>query len=222
MAQTTLSAITILKSKSLIKSHDYFITSLLIGSIIPDLDILLNFFVNQNINNVFFHSLFSVPFFTLLILIFGEYKKIYKSKRIAFGFNLGIIIHIIFDLITLESVGIFYPLFNSYENLDFKNIVNFKLNKTTILIFNSFDFLMFRIYGWMLIEQIILNPKKNTKYIKYIRMWMKFELYIFVLFILLIYFRIGDSSIKNIYTLFMMPSIIITLFFTYKLRKTLK
>ncbi len=131
MAQTTLSAITILKSKSLIKSHDYFITSLLIGSIIPDLDILLNFFVNQNINNVFFHSLFSVPFFTLLILIFGEYKKIYKSKRIAFGFNLGIIIHIIFDLITLESVGIFYPLFNSYENLDFKNIVNFKLNKTT-------------------------------------------------------------------------------------------
>ena len=222
MAQTTLSAITILKSKSLIKSHDYFITSLLIGSIIPDLDILLNFFVNQNINNVFFHSLFSVPFFTLLILIFGEYKKIYKSKRIAFGFNLGIIIHIIFDLITLESVGIFYPLFNSYENLDFKNIVNFKLNKTTILIFNSFDFLMFRIYGWMLIEQIILNPKKNTKYIKYIRMWMKLELYIFVLFILLIYFRIGDSSIKNIYTLFMMPSIIITLFFTYKLRKTLK
>ena len=222
MAQTTLSAITILKSKSLIKSHDYFITSLLIGSIIPDLDILLNFFVNQNINNVFFHSLFSVPFFTLLILIFGEYKKIYKSKRIALGFNLGIIIHIIFDLITLESVGIFYPLFNSYENLDFKNIVNFKLNKTTILIFNSFDFLMFRIYGWMLIEQIILNPKKNTKYIKYIRMWMKFELYIFVLFILLIYFRIGDSSIKNIYTLFMMPSIIITLFFTYKLRKTLK
>ena len=81
---------------------------------------------------------------------------------------------------------------------------------------------MFRIYGWMLIEQIILNPKKNTKYIKYIGMWMKFELYIFVLFILLIYFRIGDSNIKNIYTLFMVPSIVITLFLTYKLRKTLK
>ena len=81
---------------------------------------------------------------------------------------------------------------------------------------------MFRIYGWMLIEQIILNPNNNTRYIKYIGMWMKFELYIFVLFILLIYFRMVDSSIKNIYTLFMMPSIIITLFFTYKLRKTLK
>ena len=222
MAQTTLTAITILKSKSLIKSRDYFITSLLIGSIIPDLDILLNFFVNQNINNIVFHSLFSVPFFILIILIFGEYKKDYKFKRIALGFNLGIVIHIIFDLITLESVGIFYPLFNSYENLDLKNIINFKFNKTTILILNSFDFLMFRIYGWMLIEQIILNPKKNTKYIKYIRMWMKFELYIFVLFILLIYFRMDDSNIKNVYTLFMIPSIIITLFFTYKLRKTLK
>ena len=81
MAQTTLSAITILKSKSLIKSHDYFLTSLLIGSIIPDLDILLNFFVNENINNVVFHSLFSVPFFTLLILILVNTKKIINLKK---------------------------------------------------------------------------------------------------------------------------------------------
>mgnify|MGYP001502336139 FL=1 len=85
MIQTSIyTLIGILFSKRLAE-RPYLITSLIIGLIFPDIDIILDFifslFLNFNfihktyIDNSIFHSLLLIPFICLIILMYQEVNK---------------------------------------------------------------------------------------------------------------------------------------------------
>ena len=67
-----------------------------------------------------------IPFLSLLILIYLEYKN-KNNIAIVIGLSLGMLIHIFIDIITLKSVGIFYPLFNIELNLNLNNFLNLQI-----------------------------------------------------------------------------------------------
>ena len=225
MAQTSINAIIGIKLKSIIPNKKQLLTSIIIGMMLPDLDFIIEYLINQftfinyELHNSLFHNIFIIPFIALLILIYSEYKN--KNKIIATGVALGIAIHIILDIITMQSVGLLFPLFDVNQNFDLKQFLNISIDTNIQKTLDCFEFLFFRIYGWLLIEQIILNPKNNTYLIKRIKLWMKLELYIFLLFILFIYFGVKDSYFVNIYGVLYIPSFLFALYATYKMRKTL-
>tara|TARA_B100001250_G_scaffold273604_1_gene236282 strand:+ start:864 stop:1544 length:681 start_codon:yes stop_codon:yes gene_type:complete len=225
MAQTSINAIIGFKLKGIIPNQKQLLTSIIIGMMLPDLDFIIEYlikkitFINYELHNSLFHNIFIIPFIALLILIYSEYKN--KNKIIATGVALGIAIHIILDIITMQSVGLLFPLFDVKQNFDLKQFLNISIDTNIQKTLDCFEFLFFRIYGWLLIEQIILNPKNNTYLIKRIKLWMKLELYIFLLFILFIYFGVKDSYFVNIYGALYIPSFLFALYATYKMRKTL-
>ena len=225
MAQTSINAIIGFKLKGIIPNQKQLLTSIIIGMMLPDLDFIIEYlvkqitFINYELHNSLFHNIFIIPFIALLILIYSEYKN--KNKIIATGVALGIAIHIILDIITMQSVGLLFPLFDVKQNFDLKQFLNISIDTNIQKTLDCFEFLFFRIYGWLLIEQIILNPKNNTYLIKRIKLWMKLELYIFLLFILFIYFGVKDSYFVNIYGVLYIPSFLFALYATYKMRKTL-
>ena len=225
MAQTSINAIIGFKLKGIIPNQKQLLTSIIIGMMLPDLDFIIEYlikqitFINYELHNSLFHNIFIIPFIALLILIYSEYKN--KNKIIATGVALGIAIHIILDIITMQSVGLLFPLFDVNQNFDLKQFLNISIDTNIQKTLDCFEFLFFRIYGWLLIEQIILNPKNNTYLIKRIKLWMKLELYIFLLFILFIYFGVKDSYFVNIYGVLYIPSFLFALYATYKMRKTL-
>jgi hypothetical protein len=225
MAQTSINAIIGFKLKGIIPDKKELLTSIIIGMMLPDLDFIIEYlikqitFINYELHNSLFHNIFIIPFIALLILIYSEYKN--KNKIIATGVALGIAIHIILDIITMQSVGLLFPLFDVNQNFDLKQFLNISIDTNIQKTLDCFEFLFFRIYGWLLIEQIILNPKNNTYLIKRIKLWMKLELYIFLLFILFIYFGVKDSYFVNIYGVLYIPSFLFALYATYKMRKTL-
>ena len=225
MAQTSLNALIALKLKSITPPKQQLLTSIIIGMILPDLDFVIEYIINQctfinyHLHNSIFHNIFIIPFLALLILIYSEYKN--KIKNIATGLSIGMAFHIILDIITMQSVGLLFPLFDSSQNFDLKDYFNIHINNNFQKMLDCFEFLFFRFYGWLLIEQIILNPKNNIYLIKRIKLWMKLELYIFLLFILFIYFGANDIQFTSIYGALYIPSFLFALYITYKMRKTL-
>ena len=226
MAQTSINAIIGFKLKSIIPNKKQLLTSIIIGMMLPDLDFIIEYiinltFTNYQLHNSIFHSIFMIPFIGLIILIYSEYKSKNKLKIISIGISIGMVLHIILDIITLQSIGLFSPLFNVKQNFNLKEYFNIELNKNFERILYSFEFLFFRIYGWLLINEIIQKPKNNANLINKINLWMKLELYIFVLLILFIYFGVNDMIFTNIYGMLYIPSFLFALYITYKMRKTL-
>ena len=228
MIHTSINALIGLHLSRFIPNRKLLSMSIIIGMILPDLDLILDFilslFLNFNflnepyISNAIFHSLFMIPFLSLLILIYLEYKN-KNNANIVIGLSIGMIIHIILDIITLNSIGIFYPLFDIGSNLNLNDYLNFQIPEIITKILYAFDFFFFRLYTWMIINLIISHKDDNSKIIKKLTIWMKIQLYIFLLFLLLIYFDVNESAFSNFFGLLYTPSFVIALYITYKTRK---
>ena len=83
----------------------------------------------------------------------------------------------------------------------------------------SLEFFFFRLYTWMIIQLIIDNKNDYFRIIKKLTIWMKIQLYIFLLFLLLIYFEVDDSTFSNFFGILYVPSFLMALYMTYKTRK---
>ncbi len=225
MAQTSINAIIGFSFKNIVPNKKQLLTSIIIGMMLPDLDFIIEYIINQltfinyELHNSLFHNIFIIPFLSLLILIYSEYKN--KNKIIATGIAIGMLTHITLDVITMQSVGLLFPLFDANQNFDLKEYLEININNNFERILDCFEFLFFRFYGWILIEQIILKPKNNAHLIKKIKLWMNLELYIFLLFILFIYFGVNDLYFEKIYGILYIPSFLFALYTTYKMRLTL-
>tara|TARA_Y100000746_G_scaffold19359_1_gene15025 strand:- start:4 stop:699 length:696 start_codon:yes stop_codon:yes gene_type:complete len=228
MIHTGINALIGLQLSHLFKNRKLLSTSIIIGIILPDLDLILDFilslFLNFNfldkpyISHSIFHSLFMIPFLSLLILIYLEYKN-KNNSNIVIGISMGMIIHIIFDIITLNPIGIFYPLFNLEVNFNLNNYLNIEIPKVIKKLLYAFDFFFFRLYTWMIIDLIINHKNDYHNIIKKLTIWMKIQLYIFLLFLLLIYCDVDNGTFSICFGLLYTPSLIMALYMTYKTRK---
>tara|TARA_B110000263_G_C15059839_1_gene396893 strand:- start:212 stop:706 length:495 start_codon:yes stop_codon:yes gene_type:complete len=162
-----------------------------------------------------------IPIISLLILIYSELKQKKGLKLIAIGVAIGMMIHIILNLITFQSVGIFYPLINVESNLVLNEYLNIQFNNNYYKWICASEFFFFRLYGWMIVQKIIKNPFNNYRLINKINLWIKLELYIFVLFLLLIYFGVKETIFMNIFGVLYTMSFFIITYITYKTRKSI-
>ena len=227
MAYTSIHAIIGLKAENFIPRNKYLLSSIIIGILIPDFDLILNYIFKlfkisePIISNSIFHSIFMIPLISLIILIYSELKQKKELKPIASGIAIGMIFHIIFNILTLQSIGIFYPLIEIESNLNLNKYINIEFNYNHYKWICTFEFFFFRLYGWMILQKIINNPFSNHKLIKKINLWIRLELYIFVLFLLLIYFDVAQATFTNIFEFLYVLSFFITIYITYKARKSI-
>ena len=230
MTYTGISALIGLQLEYIIPKRNQLLTSILIGAILPDLDLIINYaFIGFNFifgNNILifnsvFHSIFIIPFLSLLILIYSELNKKNDLSNVALGLSIGIGLHIALDIITLQSVAIFSPFFID-NPLNLKQYLKLEIPDNLQKLFYALNFLFFRAYAWFLIQKIVLNPCDNHRLINKINIWMKIQLYIFLLFLLLIYyFNVSDAIFMYIFTLLYTSSLLIVLYITYKIRKSI-
>ena len=228
MIYTSINAVIGLQIRNIIPNRKLLSTSLIIGMMLPDLDLLLdyllslflkfNFLYESYISNTIFHSLFMIPFLSLLILIYLEYKN-KNNITIVIGLSIGMVIHIIFDILTFKSVGIFYPLFDAKLNFNLGDYFFIEVPNMLSKISYSLEFFFFRLYTWMIIQLIIDNKNDYFRIIKKLTIWMKIQLYVFLLFLLLIYFEVDDSTFSNFFGILYVPSFLMALYMTYKTRK---
>ena len=86
------------------------------------------------------------------------------------------------------------------------------------------NFIMFRVYGWFLINKFINSKNTTTSnwFIKYITKWIRLEFIFFIFFLLLIYLNINTNMYLILFTLIYIPSLIMALISTYILRDVIQ
>tara|TARA_Y100001970_G_scaffold290439_2_gene424191 strand:+ start:20917 stop:21531 length:615 start_codon:yes stop_codon:yes gene_type:complete len=197
-----------------------FVTSFIIGSFFPDIDIILvaisSFLTPLNQSIFLFHKTLTHSFISLagIYLIFLIAYEIKKNKLILYignGFSWGIITHIILDLIfRFGKIDILWPLpIGLINGLHYENYRNIVL---------GLDLLFFRLLASELIK-IILNANienNNINFIKPLTLWMKYHSYLLMLFILTVYFKPEYTLI--IFGILYIPSYIMSLLSIYKIR----
>ena len=210
-------------NKYIIKYNDLSF-SIIIGILLPDMDVVFALFCSLFINfenslilftNKITHSLFLILLIYLWGLIISEIKRNNLYTRITKGIIIGITIHILFDsLFSNQTIFILWPI-----DIKFNILSNFKPSNLFIQLTQLFDFILFRCYGWFLNRQIILQPSSNAVYNKLINKWMTIELYFFIIMGLLLVNQFKYFLL--IWMILFSPSIIIAIILTYLIRNQL-
>ena len=224
MAPLGLSTYLSFKIKKILPKGKKFFFFFLIGSILPDIDIILSIFIStifyKTINiyllhNTFTHSIISLGLMHLFFLIVYEIKKNKSLITISKALIAGMMFHISIDIfLGFEIIDIFWPL--PIGIINFFSIEKSSSIKNILL---GFEFFFFRLCASILIEKILNTPNQMHNFIKPLSLWMKYEGYLF--FIFLICLIIIPQYIILIFSIFYIPSYIMLVFSIYKLRNLL-
>jgi len=224
MTQLGLRIYIVFKLNKFFPKKKMFFIAFIWGSLFPDIDIILvglsSFLIPLDKSIFLFHktithSIITLSAIYLIFLVLYEIKKNRLILNIANGFSWGVIIHIILDLaFGIGKSDIFWPLpIGVINGWDYGNYKYLML---------SLDLLFFRLLASELIKTLLnsdIKPK-NIEFIKPLMLWMKYQSYIFILFLLLIYFKEDYALI--VFGIFYIPSYIMSLVSIYKIRDCLE
>tara|TARA_B100001250_G_C19679662_1_gene735262 strand:+ start:167 stop:850 length:684 start_codon:yes stop_codon:yes gene_type:complete len=223
MAQSGIHAFSGIILSKYFKQQEWLAPSIMIGAMLPDIDIVFSafaFILGKSIegselifHRTFTHSIFTVIATYLVFLCIAEIKSDTKFRIIGKGVCMGILLHIILDLLFwFKGVRLFWPL-----PADPINLWNFNLPELFFKIIFSLEFILFRIYGWYLINSFIKYPANQGWFIKYISRWINIEFILFVISVAYIYLNI--PGYKIFFTIMYIPSLVMALISTYILRE---
>ena len=222
MAQAGAHAIIAMYSSKLSFLRNYLVPYIIIGSLIPDLDLILaaigKLFTNIPDPILFFHrkgthSLLFILFINLLFKILSEILKKPNLKDCGAGLSIGIFIHILVDsLFFLNGVFILWPI-----KLKLNFWFNYNPPQLLPKILMALEFLFFRILAWIIIE--ISTRKIDIRFpglLPILAKWEKAELYLFLVFagyaiLNLPYFNI-------LFGIFYIPSLFISIIVVWIMR----
>ena len=221
-----INALIALQISKKIPYKKYLYPSIVFGALFPNLDIIfiyifriLNVFSisNDSLQRTFTHSLFTIIIVYLIILIAGEIFNKKYLRNIAEGMVIGTILHIILDLIfSFNRIHILWPLPIGYINLWGSSFIPDDFEK----IFMAFEFLFFRLYGWILIHISIKKTSYMNRYITYINYWIKLEFILFILFVVGIY-KVEMNLFNFLFEIAYIPSLIMAMISTCFMYKSI-
>ena len=226
MAQAGLHAALGYQLRRIIPSERRLFPSIIFGSILPDLDIVVvaigSLFYPISHSEKLFHRSFSHSFFTLIAVfllfsILSEWKKRPVYKSIGKGLALGMLSHIILDtFLWFQKIQFLWPLpFEPFSLWNFWVPPDLIHNIMLVL-----EFFCFRWYAWFLITKHLNTPGRLSWIIKYLQIWKNWEGILFAFFILLALW-----NPRNFIFLFgaaYIPSLIMMLWATYISRDALE
>ena len=201
-------------------SQRFLLAGVLIGVLIPDLDIYtynLPLFYRQP-----FHSIFTCFSIYLSFLLISELAKNIFYKKMGLSLLIGLIIHISFDILVIpKPTYIFWPL--NHINVDGYNIFTDKLCELYLPYLMRFEkhlaisqFIFFRYYAYKLIT-FTLSRSTNLLPFKFLTLIMKLQTFftLTLLFLLLI----EEAIFNSLYNSFIISSLItfiVCIFMTWK------
>jgi len=224
MTQLGLRIYIALKLNRFFPKKKLFFISFIGGSLFPDIDIIIvalsSFLIplNQSIflfHKTITHSIITLSAIYLILLIAYEIKKDKVILNIANGFSWGVMIHIMLDLIfRVGKIDLFWPL-----PIGIINGWNYGNYQYIIL---GLDLLFFRLLASELIKTLLnanIKPK-NIEFIKPLTLWMKYQSYLFILFLLIGYFKIEYTLV--LFGILYIPAYAMSLLSIYKVKDCLE
>ena len=191
---------------------------ILIGIIIPDLDLILKYInIHSSYHGSVLHSIVLIVIIYIFLLIIKELNKKIINNIIINGIFLGMLLHVILDILLSAGFILFYWPLPVSPIEPFYNLYN---NNHILYLIGCIQVISLRYFGHKMIMKVI-NKDATTKNfyfnINLIFYWMKFQTTILLLLIFMYFFGMEFSTILMDFCMF--TSMLIALYFLYKIRE---
>jgi membrane-bound metal-dependent hydrolase YbcI (DUF457 family) len=221
MAQAGLHALVGMAVRKGGKNKEWLLLGILLGSLFPDMDNILVAVATlmktstEGIHRTATHSIIFAVAVTLVFWLVGAVRKDIRWKNLGFGLGVGIILHILLDLILwFNGVNILWPL-GGWVNL----WAGYSPPEWFMKFMDPLEFLFFAIYLWGL-GAWSLKAGTDGETRKTHRAWLIFELVLFALFTPLAY--IMTRGFLTLFGAFYLLSLIMAFFLTIRMRRTVE
>ena len=191
---------------------------ILIGIIIPDLDIILKYIdIHPLYHGSILHSIVFMILFYLSLLMINELNKKIINNIIINGIFFGMLLHIILDILfSSGSMLLYWPLPIS----PIEPFYNLYLNNNILYFLGCLQFISLRFFGYKIILKITNRSnlsQSSYESINLISDWMTLQTIILLLFIFMYFINMKFSMI--LMDFYMFSSMLIILYFLYRTKE---
>jgi membrane-bound metal-dependent hydrolase YbcI (DUF457 family) len=224
MPQNGIHAMIGIASRKWMPKKEWLLLGVVLGNMFPDLDNLVVAYATLaklpdpgHYHRTFTHSIFTIMAIVLLFYIIAAFTKNEKWKSFGIGFGVGILMHVLVDLlIWFAGVELFWP-------------IKFELNFWSWLVMPAWlkilmdtgEFLAFGFY-FLLLSSLAVRYGTDANHQGSTKIWAYIEFVLFVLFTIL-FFTIDAKGLP--YQLFgglYLLSLIVSIVITIRMRQTVE
>jgi membrane-bound metal-dependent hydrolase YbcI (DUF457 family) len=221
MAQAGLHGLVGLTVKRWAPERRRLMMGIVLGNLAPDLDNVAVAVATitggntEGLHRTFTHSLFTVAVIVLLGTIVSRITKQQKWRNLGLGLGIGIVMHVLLDLlIWFDGVQILWPL-SSWINL----WVDVQLPLWWQQLMMPAEFLAFFLYFWGL-GSMARQSGTDTDFLGNLRFWSVVQGVLFVLFSVLVF--VMEDGFMTIYGAMYLIALFLTVGVTIRMRGTIE
>jgi membrane-bound metal-dependent hydrolase YbcI (DUF457 family) len=223
MPQNGVHAMAGMVARKWMPQREWFLLGVVLGNMFPDLDNLAVAYATltgsdpHGLHRTFTHSIFTVIAVIVLFYIIAALTKNQKWNNFGLGFGIGILMHILLDLLLwFNGVELLWPI--RYE-LNFWSW--FRVSTRLSVLLETGEFLAFGLY-FLLLGSLAQRQNTDREHQGSSKIWAYIELALFIVFAALL-FSLGAEGLQ--YTIFgalYLISMIIAIVLTIQMRKTVE
>jgi len=224
MPQNGIHAMVGIATRKWMPKKEWLLLGLVLGNMFPDLDNLVVAYAtlaklpdSEQYHRTFTHSVFTILVMVILFYGVAALTKNEKWKNFGIGFGVGIVLHMLVDLILwFNGVPLFWPL---GSELNFWSW--FTVPAWLKILLDTGEFLAFGLY-FMLLASLAQRHGTDAKQQGSVKIWAYIEFGLFVLFTAL-FFAIGTQGLHyKVFGVLYLVSLIVGMVFTTKMKQTVE
>ena len=223
MPQNGIHAITGIAARKWMPDREWLVLGVVLGNMVPDLDNIAVAYAtltkadSHGLHRTFTHSIFTVIAVIVLFYLIAAFTKNQKWNNLGLGLGIGILMHILLDIILwFNGVEILWPI--RYE----LNLWRwFSMPDWLKILLDTGEFLAFGLY-FLLLHSLAQRQNTDRERQGSPRTWAYVQFVLFVLFTVL-FFTVSSTGLP--YTIFgalYIVSMIVAVVVTIQMRKTIE
>lgn len=223
MPQNGIHAMVGIVTRRSVPQREWLVLGVVLGNMFPDLDNLVVAYAtltkadSHGLHRTFTHSIFTVLVVLALFYIVAILTRNQKWNNFGLGFGLGILMHILLDLILwFNGVEILWPI--RYE-MNFWRW--FTMPDWLKIVLDTGEFLAFGLY-FLLLSSLARQQNTDREHQRSSTVWAYVQFALFILFTILL-FSVGSTGLPYIvFGALYLLSIVLALVVTIQMRKTIE
>ena len=222
MPQNGIHAMVGLATRKWMPKKEWLLLGVVLGNMFPDLDNLVVAYATlaklpnpEHFHRTFTHSIFTILAMLLLFYIVAAVTKNQKWNNFGMGFSIGILMHILLDLVLwFDGVALLWPL-GGEVNL----WAGFVMPEWFLILRNTGEYLMFGFY-FLLLGSLSRKGGTDVGHQNSAKIWAYTEFGLFVVFAGVFFASGMKGLLFTIYGALYLLSIIVAMVVTVRMRST--
>ena len=221
MAQAGIHGMVAAAVRKYVPGKEWLMLGIVLGSIFPDMDNIAVAIATvaklptHGLHRTFTHSIFTILLVLIVFYLIAALTKKSRWSIFGIGFGVGILMHVLLDLVIwFNGVEILWPL-NSWVNL----WEGFQVPDWLSKFLMPAEFLCFGLF-FLVLASLARRHQTDTEYLSRLRMWMIVQFVLFAAFTVMVYTM--DKGFMTVYGAVYLLSLFLAFGIVIRMRRTIE